>query len=142
MKESFFCGFLIGGFYFIGNRHGILENQLVGLGLLHDLKQHSPELRDVGLGFAVFDQTFQKFLHMDRLDFFQFGVSKVGFEDFQGIGVAFVGRVADLPLHALAADKNHRTKRGLRSFNCENKEWFLYKGGIACIVFFTIVCIE
>ena len=75
---------------FVSVAHRVLHDEVVGLCLVEDLIEHSPALRQSGLRCAVGLQSPEKDLNVVGLDFAQFAIAKIRFEDFERVAVALL----------------------------------------------------
>ena len=68
----------------------VLADEIVGLGLVHDLIHHTPALSQAGNGAPFPTKVLEHDLHIDRLDVLELLAGKVCLEDAQRVLVTFL----------------------------------------------------
>ena len=75
--------------------HGVLANQIVSGGLVHDLKEHSSELCNIRIGKTVLLHFMDIILHVEGPDIHELSFPEVFLQLPNCVSVAFLGRFLD-----------------------------------------------
>lgn len=89
------------GFHLFRKTHRVLANQIIGLGLLHDLIEHGAAFCHGGIGFSIGPEAFQKVFYVQGLEAVQLPLPKCSLQNFECVTIAFVSCRGNVVLVAL-----------------------------------------